>query len=335
MIFFYLKEKKMWNPLSDLQSKINGNGGFVNAHAHFDRAYSVSLENFQNSEGVESHLHAKWKLVDKYKQASTKDSYLQHIMAALRSQHKQGVKACLSFIDCDPVSEDRAIQAAVEAKKIASNELHMKFLIACQTLKGVRDPKAREWFEKSLEFVDVIGGLPGTDAGHEDEHIDILFKAAKETNKRVHVHVDQLNSAAENETELLARKTIEWGLEGKVTAVHGISIAAHPKQKRKEIYKICRDADLSFVACPVAWIDARREETLAPSHNAVTPIDEMIPEGLTVAIGSDNICDLYKPYANGDMMTELRVLLESTHFYDADELVKIATTNGLKVLGLK
>jgi cytosine/adenosine deaminase-related metal-dependent hydrolase len=116
--------------------------------------------------------------------------------------------------------------------------------------------------------------------------------------------------------------------------VHGISIAAHPKSYREEVYKMCLDAGLSFVACPTAWIDARREETMAPSHNAVTPVDEMIPRGIVVAIGCDNVCDLYKPFADGDMLTELRVLLESTHFYDTAELVRIAVDNGRKVLGL-
>jgi hypothetical protein len=33
-------------------------------------------------------------------------------------------------------------------------------------------------------------------------------------------------------------------------------------------------------------------------------------------------------------MTELRVLLEATHFYDIDELAKIMTINGKKVLGI-
>ena len=94
------------------------------------------------------------------------------------------------------------------------------------------------------------------------------------------------------------------------------------------------DAGLNFVSCPTAWIDHRRNETLTVGHNAVTPIDEMVPIGLTVAIGSDNICDVYKPFSDGDMMTELRFLLESTHFYDVDSLVAIATTNGKKVIGL-
>ena len=121
-------------------------------------------------------------------------------------------------------------------------------------------------------------------------------------------------------------------MEGKVTAIHSISLAAHPKFYRDEIYKICLDANLNFISCPSAWIDHRRNEKLSVNHNSVTPIDELIPLGLNVAIGSDNICDIYKPFSDGNMMTELRFLLESNHFYDMDSLVKIATSNA-KLIG--
>lgn len=324
----------LWNPLADLRERIQGQGGMVNAHAHFDRAYSVTREDFLSTSGnVNSHLHDKWKLIDAFKSASTEEVYLQHITAALRNQKAQGVRACLSFIDCDPVAGERAMKAALRAKEFAARELHLTFKIACQTLKGVLSTEARTWFETALPYVDVIGGLPGADRGRESEHLDVLLQRGKETRKRVHVHVDQLNTADEKETELLARKTIEWGMQGLVTAVHGISIAAHPKSYRTELYALCKDAGLSFVSCPTAWIDSRRTETLSPTHNAITPIDEMIPAGLTVAIGSDNVADLYKPFADGDMFTELRVLLESTHFYEVEELVKVATVNGLAVIG--
>lgn len=325
----------MWQPLIKLKSEIEKQGGFVNAHAHFDRAYSVTEEDFTNSEGnVQSTLFEKWRLVDKFKSRASEEVYFAHITKALEEQHAQGVRACLSFIDCDEVAGDRALKAALRAKKLASEKLGMRFLIACQTLKGVLDPKARGHFESALPYIDVIGGLPGADKGRGAEHIDVLLRAAKETNKRVHIHVDQLNSAEERETELLCRKIMEHGVEGLVTAVHGISLGAHKRAYRFEVYKMCLDAGLSFVACPTAWIDSRRSEVESPTHNAVTPIDEMIPLGITVALGSDNISDLYKPFANGDMFTELRVLLESTHFYDMGELVKLSTYNGLKVLGL-
>lgn len=324
----------MWQPLEHLRSEISLAGGFVNAHAHFDRAYSVKPEDFAGAKHVEMHLHEKWKLVDAFKSNASEELYFSHIWSALQHQQAQGVKACCTFIDCDPIAGTRALNAALKAKVRAKSEWGLPVVLACQTLKGVLEPTARQYFEASLEFVDIIGGLPGADKGFAGEHIDVLFAAAKRERKRVHVHVDQLNCASEKETELLARKVMAHGMEGQVTAVHGISIAAHKKNYRDEVYKMCRDAGLSFIACPTAWIDARRSETEAPTHNAVTPIDEMIPAGLIVAIGSDNISDVYKPFANGDMLTELRVLLEATHFYDVKELTKLATFNGLKVLGL-
>ena len=227
----------MWNPLNVLSEKIKSNGGFVNAHAHFDRAYSVTPEDIAaEKNGVNSLLQEKWNLVDNYKKNSTVESYFHHITTALRIQKEQGVQACLSFIDCDVVAADRALKAAQQAKTYATQELKMSFLLASQTLKGVLNPEARNWFERSLEHVDIVGGLPGADKGKEAEHLDVLMKAAKENHKKLHVHVDQLNSADEKETELLARKTMQWGLEGKVTAIHGISLAAHKKEYRHEVY---------------------------------------------------------------------------------------------------
>jgi cytosine/adenosine deaminase-related metal-dependent hydrolase len=323
----------LWLPLSTLSSAIRAAGGFVNAHAHFDRAYSVTPQDFDHLR-VESHLHDKWKLVDSYKEAATEESYFRHIWAALEAQHQQGVRYCLSFIDVDPVAGDRALNAAKRARTQAAKELQMRFLIAVQTLKGVLEPEPRDYFERSLEHVDVIGGLPGADKGRPEEHLDVLLAAVQRTGKRAHIHVDQLNSPAEKETELLCDKIMHWGVEGKVTAVHGISIAAHPKAYRMELYRKCVDAGLSFVSCPSAWIDSRRSEELQPFHNAVTPVDEMVPAGITVALGTDNIADVYKPYSDGDMTCELRMLLESCHFYDRTELVRIATANGKAVLGI-
>ena len=92
---------------------------------------------------------------------------------------------------------------------------------------------------------------------------------------------------------------------------------------------------MNVICCPTAWIDGSRNEELAPTHNSVTPVDEMIPAGIPVAIGTDNIADILKPFTDGDMWTEVRFLLESCRFYNIDELINIATTNGLKVLDIK
>jgi cytosine/adenosine deaminase-related metal-dependent hydrolase len=151
----------------------------------------------------------------------------------------------------------------------------------------------------------------------------------------VHVHVDQLNTLQEKETQLLASKTKQYGLEGRVVGIHGISIASHPKKYRKQLYRQLKTANLMMIACPTAWIDTRRSEDLQPFHNALTPAEELTAFGVTVALGTDNIADIYKPFSNGDMWLELRLLLEGLHFYDLEALANIATLNGQKVLGIR
>ena len=320
------------NPWQDLLDKISDAGGFVNAHAHFDRAYTIDDKNLQDV--VYDHLYHKWLYVDNYKERATLNDFCQNIQTALINQKQMGTTACLSFIDVDSIVGLEAIRAASLAKKYAES-IGIDFKVATQTLKGIINPYERIYLDMALDtgVVDIIGSLPGVDKGFEGSHLDIIFELAKRYDKRVHVHVDQLNIATERETEMLARKTMQHGWEGKVTAVHSISLAAHDAIYRHEVYKMSRDAGLSFITCPTAWIDSRRSEIYSPTHNAITPVDEMVGQDLIVAIGSDNIHDIYKPYSTGDMQVELKFLLEATHIYDHEILIKIATENGLKVIG--
>ncbi len=319
-----------WDLKSIVTRKIMEKGGWVNTHNHLDRAYTLNEETFPYTN---AYLKDKWYIVDKMKGESTVDDIYARMAKATENFLEQGVQAIGTFIDIDDVMQDKSIKAAQRLRDNYGRDVKIKFVN--QVLKGVIDPKSRAWFDLGAEFVDIIGGLPAKDEGHEEEHLDILLSTAKSMGKMAHVHIDQFNSPDEKETEMLARKTIEHGMQGRVVGVHGISIGAHPLAYRKELYELMREADLMMIACPTAWIDHDRTERLVPSHNSVTPIDELIPEGITVGLGVDNISDVYKPYSDGNMWTELRVALESCHYYNIDDLVKLATTNGLRVLGIE
>ncbi len=318
------------NPKKLVVDKIMQNGGWVNTHAHLDRAYSLTDDTFKYTN---AYLKDKWSLVDDMKRNSSVDDVFRRMAKATELMIEQGAQAIGSFIDVDEVIEDRSIKAAQKLKDEYGKDVEIRF--ANQVLKGVIDPKARYWFDMSVEFVDIIGGLPLKDHPNEEKHLDILMQTAKDHNKLVHVHVDQFNSSDEKETEQLARKTIEHGMQGKVTAVHSISVAAHPRAYREQVYKLIKEADMHVISCPTAWIDHDRTEKLTVSHNSMTPVDEMVPAGITVAFGTDNICDIYKPFSDGDLWTEMRVMLEACHYYNVEELVKVATVNGLKVLGIE
>jgi cytosine/adenosine deaminase-related metal-dependent hydrolase len=319
---------RYWSPLEELYVNISNAGGFVNAHAHFDRAYTVN-EKMMNL--TKNHLFEKWELVDDIKRTRTVEEYSEGIMKAIDMQKFYGITSACTFIDVDPVVGHKALDGAISAKNACTG---FGLKIACQTLKGILDREAHDLIEDRIGDIDIVGSLPGADKGREARHLDVVMEMAKFYGKMLHVHVDQLNDPEEKETELLARKTIQWGMEGKVVAVHSISLACHNKNYRNEVYKMAQDAGLMFVTCPSAWIDHPRTEKLMPFHNAVTPVDELIENDLIVALGSDNIHDIYKPYSNGDMYVELRFLLEACKIYDANILKKIAVDNGLLVSGI-
>lgn len=325
-----MSDLKYFNPQEAVLQRIKEKGGWVNTHAHLDRAFSLQQDTFSFTN---SYLKEKWHLVDEMKKSSSVQTIYDRMARAIELFLKQGAQAVGTFIDVDDVMEDKSMIAARRIKEDFGSDIEIRF--ANQVLKGVIDPKAKEWFDLSSDFVDIIGGLPAKDFGQEEEHLDILMETAKNKNKLVHVHVDQFNTDEEKETELLARKTIEHGMQGKVSAVHSISVAAHPKKYRYELYDLMKEAQLHVISCPTAWIDHNRTERLAPSHNSVTPVDEMVPHGINVAFGTDNINDIYKPFSDGDLWTELRVMLESCHYYNVEMLSDIATVNGLKVLGIQ
>ena len=312
-----------------LLAKIKAHGGWTNAHAHFDRAYSVTPKLLSQAHAL---MEQKWTLVDAMKRSSSEEMYASRIEKAVKRMIAQGVSACATFIDVDPVTEHRALKAAVYVKK--KYEKKIRLLLVNQVLKGILDPVARQWAQKALPYVDIIGGLPSRDRPNDEKHLAVLFSWAKETGKRVHVHIDQENSPKEHDTMMLARKTIQWGLEGKVVAVHSISLAAQPKHVRKETYTVMKAAGLSVIVCPSAALSMKPVAGRSEIHNSIGPVVELLEAGIPVALGTDNIADVYQPLVDGDMYTELRFLAEANRFYDIDALTTVASISGRKVLGI-
>lgn len=318
---------------SHIRDEVIKKGGWVNSHAHADRAFTMTPEKIKIYQNA--NLQQKWDLVDEVKRNSSVEDYYRRFSQAIELMISQGVTAFGTFVDIDQVCEDRAILAAHKAREVYKNDIILKF--ANQTLKGVIEPNARKWFDIGSEMVDMIGGLPYRDEldyGKGLEAMDILMETAKSQGKMLHVHVDQFNSQKEKETEQLCDKALEHGMQGRVVAIHGISIGAHPREYRQMLYKKMKSIDMMMIACPMAWIDSPRKDEVLPFHNALTPADEMIPEGITVAIGTDNICDYMVPLCEGDMWQELSLLSAGCRFTNLEEMANIASINGRKVLGL-
>merc|ERR1719408_296505 len=180
-------------------------------------------------------------------------------------------------------------------------------------------------------MADFCGGLPSKDRGQEEKHLDIVMQTAKELNKMVEVHVDQENNPLQNETELLRRKTIEHGMQGRVYGIHSISVSAKDESEQDRIIALCKEADIGVVICPSAALSMKQLPMQAPLHNSIGPFVKLKEAGVRTYLGIDNIADLFMPVVDGDMYTEARMLMESCRYYDLEKVAAWATEPPLHI----
>jgi len=317
-----------WDLQSLLRQKIASKGGVVSCHAHFDKAYVITPETLEMT--LDS-MEAKWDLWKDVKAKYTHENLIQRMCISAENMISQGSTITRTNIDVDNTVGMMCIEAALEVKEKYKDKLQIQ--ICSQVLEGAMDPKAKEWIEKAAPYVDVMGGLPSRDRPNQAEHLDYIFEIAKKHGKTIDVHIDQNNDPDEKDTELLARKVIEHGLHGRVNAVHACSLAAQEDDYMHEVIKLIKEAEMPVIVCPRSMIDGvQMRHKMAPVHNSLAPVPELVEAGVTVALGVDNVHDYFCPFIDGDVFEELLFLIENCRFYDVDTLVDIATVNGRKIL---
>jgi cytosine/adenosine deaminase-related metal-dependent hydrolase len=321
-------EIQPWNLKKQMLDAIKDKGGFVNCHAHFDKAFYITKEGLAKSM---VDMEQKWLMSDGIKRQSTQEQIEERIKTALDILIGQGCCLTATFIDAYEAVGHKAIDAANKVKEEYKDKI--KLLTITQPLGGLIDAKARKLYEEITAKADLAGGLPSKDRPDDKKNLDHLFSIAKNLHKKIHVHIDQENNPNEKDTETLIEfaKKYRWG--DKTVAVHAISVSAQPKEYRQKIYKEMANIGISVVICPSAALGMRQlDQYQAPVHNSIANVPEMLEQGVTVGLGVDNVYDFYQPFVDAEMWTELRMLQEACRFYDFDKLVEIATVNGRKIL---
>jgi len=317
-----------WDLKTQLLQAIEKNGGWVNCHAHFDKAFYITKESLAKSM---VNMEEKWLMSDDIKRNSSQEQIEQRIRTALDLLIAQGCKLTCTFIDAYEIVGHKAIDAAIKVKKEYQDKITM--LTITQPLGGLVDPSARKLYEEITAKADIAGGLPSKDRPNDKQNLDNLFAIAKNLGKKIHVHIDQENNPNERDTEMLIEYTKKHGYQGKVTAIHAISISAQGKEYRQRIYKEMADIGMGVVVCPSAALDMRQlDQYQSPVHNSIANVPEMLKAGVIVGLGIDNIADFYEPFVDGDLWFEMRLLQQACRFYKFDKLVDIATVNGRKIL---
>lgn len=328
-------------PFKDLFfEEVKKTKGMVNCHAHLDRAYTLTPDIWKQASAL---MEEKWVLNRDIKKKHTEESLTERFAYCIEHFIEQGIVACRTFVDADNIVGMLVVETAAKMREKYKGKFILQ--LAPQPLEGFLneeltgfDKNKTDLFEKACAICDIVGGLPSRDrkmTNGDRKHIDFIFSVAKNLGKDVDVHIDQENNPYEKDSEWLLDKIVEHHMQGKVNLLHAISIACQPEKDRQRIYKKMADTNTNLIVCPKAAISMKQhKDKLAPVHNSIAQVDELLDAGVNVSIGTDNISDIIVPEDNGDLFEEILMLASACRLYDLEKLAKIATTNGYKTMKL-
>jgi len=326
-----------------IKENSKGFGGFFNAHAHIDRAFTYEDKFYSHRDITLGYiegcsLQEKQRLVWTLHVGSafTPESIEARIRKVLNDSIKYGVSRIDSCIDVTYNTKLVGWEIARKLKK--EYEGKIDFRIGVYNVAGFKktEPERFKLFEEAAKTADFIVALAEKDrkAGHigEREHNIYMLNLGIALNKPVHFHVGQSNSPEEKGDRLLfsCMDVVYRGIHRldkfpRNIIVHDISITCCSEEEFNEHCEKLIEYNVGVICCPSAAISMRQNrKIIAPVHNSLARVWDLCLKGIPVYLGTDNINDVFVPSATPDLMDEVFVISNSLRFYNPWILSKLA-----------
>jgi cytosine deaminase len=324
--------------------------GFVNAHAHLDKAMMAAR--FENASGTIDEVRRNMRSA---KAAFTADDVLERATKALRRCIAHGVTAVRTHVDIDPTVGLTSLRALLTLKQEFRDAIDLQIVAFPQ--EGIEEfPGTEDLLRSALELgADVVGGHPSISAGTAvlRKQVDIVFRLAKEFDVDIDFHTDfgiDRDHTAEVTRHFdgreypdslgavyIARKTIEANYQGRVVASHLCGLDMVPPALRRNVCELLREAGVAVVAAPASNLYGNGRDDRVGARRGVTRLTELLAAGVRVAVGTDNIRDPFDPFGNTDLIQNAVLASLACHLVtEQDFLTMLAlhTVAAADVMGL-
>lgn len=335
---------------------VQENGGFFNAHGHWDRADTIDdayLEHITTTSFDASFLplSVKQNLTgDLHRgKAYTEADLRERISALIDRQIAYGITAAATCIDTTPdLCEDGLLAWRVmhELKKEFADRISI--YLAPNPIFGFKEGTKRwDVFAEAAKTADFLSCLPEkdeySDATKRDgkigyrEHLRKVMTLGCSLHKPVHLHLDQTNTSQEEGTLTLI-EALRWIDQPDIPdhngptvwVIHAISPSCYSEEKFAKVIEGLLEHNIGVIVCPTAAISMRQYRTdSTPTHNSIARVLEMLKARVPILVGTDNICDVFVPQSDGDMLTELKMMGHAIRFPTPHIMAKLGTAEPL------
>ncbi|MBW1650043.1 MAG: hypothetical protein JRJ44_05115 [Deltaproteobacteria bacterium] len=334
-------------PKTDYEKSVRdfakGFGGFYNAHAHGDRAFTyngiyykhvglsvadIEKLSLKEKQGLVWALHTGT--------AFTKESIRARMIRLLEDSIKYGIRVINSAIDVTYNSKFSSLEVAESLKKEYAGRIEL--MIGAYNVAGFKDKESKrfEIFEEAVKRSDFIVALAEKDRKKEhigeEQHNVYMLKLGLKYNKPVHFHIGQANTPDEIGTELLFQdmdfvynKDYRLREYPQNLLVHDISASCYDEEKFQKHCDNLIKYNLGVICCPSAALSMKQHSAYKTRiHNSIARIWDYAIRDIPVFFGTDNINDVFVPSSTPDLYDEIFLLSNALRGYNTRVLTKIA-----------
>ncbi|WP_336772490.1 amidohydrolase family protein [Paenibacillus sp. MMO-58] len=316
---------------------VNGEGGvllpgLVEPHIHLEKAYLLS-----RMEKEAESLQEAIRMTADMKKIFTRSDMRERSLQVIKEAVSNGVTHMRCHAEVDPILGLSAIESALELKQSVRHLLDLQVVAFPQ--EGIfKSPGTADLMEEAFRIgCDVVGGITYQDPDL-DEHLKFVFELAGKYNKPLDFHADFSDKPEDLAIVQIAKRTMQYGLQGRVSAGHVTSLGSLARVEAEAAAELLSEAGIHIITLPATdlYINGRGDEE--KPRRGLTPVKLLQEKGVNVAIGMNNVQNPFTPFGKADPL-ETAWLLAVTAYLggerDASRLLGMLTEGASRVLALK
>lgn len=272
---------------------------FVDCHVHLDKVLTGLEQDAVDTWGAVQIMlgHAKGLPKDQIQ-----DDVKRRARSVINWEIEHGSCALKSHVYCNQIWGMESVHAHKALKDEYAGKIDIFSIVPWyddfdDTLTAQLDELAAQG------YVDFVGGFPYGMPDYE-ARIDYIFQKALQFNLPIDLHVDEKDIPDCNAFAYICKKTIETGMQGRVTCGHLTTLSAVDDDTAKQVIELAAQAGMNVITLPSCNMYLRGRDDRQPIRRGVTRIKEFLDAEVNIAYASDNIRDPFRPFGNGDMLEE-------------------------------
>lgn len=307
--------------------------GLVDAHVHLDQALAATGGRVPVHNDRSFDKQRCIRMSAAHFTETSLDDIEQTAVEVAKMAVANGVLHLRAHTYVDGTVGTKAIEALTAARQRVTDVVDIQ-IVAFPQRGFLADPGSQDAARAGLELgADLVGGLDPASINRDiEDAIDVWFDIADAYDVDIDAHLHDPGSLGLYTIERLAEKTIERGYEGRVTASHAFALADAARSADRDldpVLELLDEAALGIVTC---YMSTRPD----------MPIEEFLDAERPIAMGTDQVRDMWSPHGNADVLQGALVeslKLDGGKTYQTnrglDRLWRLITTDAATILGIE